>query len=476
MPIKVTTIADSSNPNANWINPILGNRSWIGDSVGEGISVLYDFPENIFNQADYIDVPNYVKNAVEETLQTWSNVANINFTRQDGISFSEGVIFEMDSSTSFLGAAGNTYSPEEFIIKGGFIKISSTLLPNASDFTKGQQGYATLIHEIGHILGFDHPNGSEEFTDPLPAQFQNTDYSIMHSYIVASGPITSQYGSPSTPQFADILAIQYLYGANYSYKSGNDIYNFANPDVMTIWDGGGVDLIDGSGYATEVRINLNEADGNAYSTMGESAFWIAYGANIENANGGKVGDVIIGNWIDNRIFGFNGNDALSGGDGNDFINGNRDNDNVRGNGGNDTVRGGKQDDIIFGDSGNDLVAGDRESDTLIGGSGDDILRGGKQDDILEGDSGSDLIYGDKGNDTLRGGSESDIFIFRAESGVDIIQDFEQGSDKLQFSSDIFSNRNDVISSFNNAVIDLGNGNQVTLIGITNLNDTDIIIG
>ena len=464
---KFTVPADSNSPNKDWINPILSRNNWNGDIVGKGININYDFN---------IDLPNYIEVAAEEILRTWSDISNVTFTKQIGLSKFDGITFKTSTSTSNLGSAVNVFTEGEFIIRGSQIFISSALLPNASNFVKGQQGYSTIIHEIGHSIGLFHPDGTLNFTPALPSEYQNTDFTIMNGIVNKTGPITSQYGLPSTPQFADILAIQYLYGANYSYKSGNDIYNFSNPDVMTIWDGGGVDLIDGSGYATEVRINLNEADGDAYSIMGESAFWIAYGANIENANGGQVGDVIIGNWIDNRIFGFNGNDNLSGGDGNDFINGNRDNDNVRGNGGNDTVRGGKQDDIIFGDSGNDLVAGDRENDTLSGGSGNDILRGGKNNDVVEGDSGADSIYGDKGNDTLRGGSDADIFIFRAESGIDIIQDFEQGTDRLQFSSDIFSSSAQAISSFSNAILDLGNGNSVTLIGITSLNDADIIIG
>lgn len=108
-------------------------------------------------------------------------------------------------------------------------------------------------------------------------------------------------------------------------------------------------------------------------------------------------------------------DLLRGGIGDDRLAGKRGDDVLFGNNGDDRLSGGGGDDRIVGGDGDDRLNGNRGDDVLLGGAGDDRLKGG---------SGDDRIDGGRGNDRLRGGDGSDIFVFGADSGHDVIKDFD----------------------------------------------------
>ncbi|GAA6159961.1 hypothetical protein NBRC116589_21350 [Ruegeria sp. HU-ET01832] len=100
-------------------------------------------------------------------------------------------------------------------------------------------------------------------------------------------------------------------------------------------------------------------------------------------------------------------------------------------------------------------------DELFGGAGDDIIDGGRGDDILDG--GAD-------NDTLIGGSGRDTFTFRRGTGFDVVADFstsvEDGDflDVSDFGVTQLEELN-ITADGENTIIDLGNGDQVTLEGV-----------
>lgn len=57
------------------------------------------------------------------------------------------------------------------------------------------------------------------------------------------------------------------------------------------------------------------------------------------------------------------------------------------------------------------------------------------DDTITGDSGDNVIRGGEGNDVMRGGEGADTFVFfEADTGVDVILDFEFGVDSLEFAT------------------------------------------
>ena len=113
---------------------------------------------------------------------------------------------------------------------------------------------------------------------------------------------------------------------------------------------------------------------------------------------------------------------------------------------NEKLVGTSLDDIIEGKGGKDRLDGKDGDDILNGGSGNDKLKGGNGDDLIIGGDGKDKLYGNKGNDTIKGGAGkdtiwgnegSDVFVFEnisdsTNSSRDVIRDFKQGADILDF--------------------------------------------
>jgi Ca2+-binding RTX toxin-like protein len=83
---------------------------------------------------------------------------------------------------------------------------------------------------------------------------------------------------------------------------------------------------------------------------------------------------------------------------------------------------------IVGTDVQDFLKGQDESEYLIGKDGNDILLGGGGDDVIEAGAGSDW--------NIHGGSGADFFVFKSGFGLDAVQDFEQGMDKLWFGDDL----------------------------------------
>jgi T1SS-143 domain-containing protein len=124
------------------------------------------------------------------------------------------------------------------------------------------------------------------------------------------------------------------------------------------------------------------------------------------------------------------------------------------------------------------VEGTNAGETLNGTELTDYILAYDGDDTLFGDAGEDVLIGGKGNDTMDGGTEADTFIFSLaeNSGDDIINNFEVGSDVLAFEDVIDANESttielgDAIESYDNGgagadlTLNLTNGGSVTLTG------------
>jgi serralysin len=366
----------------------------------------------------------------------------------------------------------------------GNIWVNSGASAN-NDTGVGGSFLTTIMHEIGHVLGLDHPgdyNGVGLFgalptyEDDASYAQATTQYTVM-SYFDASysggrfstaymltgpndptapdydrviartpdgafGPVPYQYigvndYSPATPMLHDIAAIQSMYGANNTTRSGNTTYGFnsnAGRDsfdftendqpIVCIWDAGGVDVLNVSGYSTDQKIDLREGHFSDIGSL-EKNVSIAFGTVIENATAGSGDDTITGNVVGNRLSGNNGHDVIRGLDGNDWISGGS---------GNDYLYGGDGPALLFGglsfftnasaDDGIDRLFGGTGNDHLFGGSNNDILDGGGDNDALHGGSGNDRLIASYGNDQLFGDAGLDTFEIRASSLVTTIRDFE----------------------------------------------------
>ena len=109
------------------------------------------------------------------------------------------------------------------------------------------------------------------------------------------------------------------------------------------------------------------------------------------------------------------------------------------------------------------------ADSFIGGNGADVLNGGNGNDILSGGNGADILIGGTGNDLLTGGLGNDTFVFGGAFGADKVSDFAKG-DVIQLAKSEFTSFAALAGAIQkigaDTVIDLGNGNQITLTGFS----------
>lgn len=214
----------------------------------------------------------------------------------------------------------------------------------------------------------------------------------------------------------------------YGGEGADSLKGGAGEDVL--WGGGGND-------------NLPAEDGNDLVYGGEGADSLGGGAGRDTLFGDGGNDEIGGGEGNDQLFGGVGADNLSGGYGvdsvfggadNDTLAGSYGNDKVYGDDGNDSLGGGVGRDTLWGGNGLDQLGGGDDGDLLYGGDGDDFLAGGNGDDTLWGDAGADRLNGGAGNDLLFGGTGADTFIFASHPPreVDVVADFENGLDRLQF--------------------------------------------
>jgi Ca2+-binding RTX toxin-like protein len=385
--------------------------------------------------------------------------------------------------------------------------------PDINDFedtSPGGYAWQAITHEIGHSLGLDHPgdynasddNDGDGQPDPITYEGDAYFYQDSNQYTIMSyfpGNVTGQaavnwdtgyFVDTQTPQVHDILAVQNVYGADYTTRAGNTVYGFhstADRDifdftknkipVLTIWDGGGKDTLDLSGFNADNIIDINEG---AFSSAGDKltsdqkAYWgeyfgittdaewadffannglgpdgrpvdniaIAYGAKIENAVGGSGNDTMIGNALNNVLTGNGGNDLLAGGAGADTLKGGDGLDTAS----YETSASGVIATLIL----NVGLSGDAKGDVyssienLIGSNFGDILTGALKtnsnlaglggDDFLYGGNGVNRLDGGAGNDILVGGKGNDIFVFANDGSKDSILDFEKGKDKIDLTA------------------------------------------
>lgn len=264
---------------------------------------------------------------VRQAAQSWQDVANINFREQAG-----GTDGTLNIRNNPRGDRGGATSPNRST--SNTTATIGTLRESASP-TLGSHFSVTAIHEIGHAIGLHHPghyNGGTPNYQTGAAYAEDTKGRTVMSYFSEKNQKAHDFKgqNPSAPMMDDIAAVQRLYGANHQTRNTDTTYGFnsntereamslksaADKPVFCVWDGGGVDTMDFSGFSQDQNINLNA---ESFSDVGglKGNVSIAKGCTIENAIGGSGRDNISGNEAANRIKGGGKGDSLRGGGGAD---------------------------------------------------------------------------------------------------------------------------------------------------------------
>ncbi len=235
---------------------------------------------------------------------------------------------------------------------------------------------------------------------------------------------------------------------NLSNQIDSSVTALSNGSFVVTWDSYDQD---GSNYSIAARIFTIDTQ---TGTFGDDVLKgndyvddVIYGLNGQDKLYGKDGDdILYGDLGDDYLRGGAGNDTLYGGGGNDTLYGDAGNDYLDGGDGEDIIKGGNGDDLIDGNNGADRLYGGAGNDFLCGSTGNDILKGGADNDWLYGGAGNDTLYGnagkdyldgDEGDDVLKGGGGHDVLLGRlgddtlyGEDGDDYL-DGEDGDDILK---------------------------------------------
>jgi len=141
----------------------------------------------------------------------------------------------------------------------------------------GTGGYTGIMHETLHAVGLKHSFESSGF-GPVPADHGSLEYTVMSysSFVGAKTWYGGEDDFPQTLMMDDIAALQFMYGADFAYHSGDtsyewdadngaltindseEVFDAPNTDkiFMTVWDGGGSDTHDFSDFTSGLTIDL----------------------------------------------------------------------------------------------------------------------------------------------------------------------------------------------------------------------------
>lgn len=262
----------------------------------------------------------------ELAFQTWDDISGLTFTRTTGVA--EITVGDEDESETYTSKITGAELEDGYIeILGAEINVYYGI--NAGDASINSYHMQRFLHQIGHAIGLEHAGPYES---PVTYGVDNIYLNDSWSMSVMSHIHQHQAGEPFiqvtiSPQLADVVAVQQLYGPDsVGARTGDTVYGFNStesdqnnwemmnhgiPPSMAIVDDGGNDTIDLTDNIAPLNIIL---EGGEYSSWANysNLFSIAFGTIIENVIGGMNNDILTGNIYSNVLRGGLGADTLDG--------------------------------------------------------------------------------------------------------------------------------------------------------------------
>ena len=262
---------------AQVLDQLNSGRSW------SGASISYSFPNTapgLYSQGEAAAFRAFdadQRSMMTLAMVTWDDLISPNFVQ--GTAGTTHI--EFGYTTSNIGFA-HAYYPE--IGSAWFNSTESDLITPLI----GGYGFDTFIHELGHALGLNHMGDYNGNGNWAPSSYQDSVVLSVMSYFgpryaapyysseVMQADWTGSDGrtySAQTPMLNDVMAIQAIYGASTSTRLDNTVYGFgsnivdstraiydfsrnAHP-ILTLYDAGGLDTLNLSGWSTPSRIDLH---------------------------------------------------------------------------------------------------------------------------------------------------------------------------------------------------------------------------
>lgn len=265
-----------------------------------------------------------------QAFALWHDVANINFSEVGvggQITFDDSGSMQAVTNVSWNGS--NVLTSANVHISTDWVNTNGGYGGSTAGFWN--YGFQTYLHEIGHAMGLGHQgpyNGSATWGVSNIFTNDSWQYTVM-SYFDQTNSGLGSFDFTITPMVVDILAMQTKYGANTTTRTGDTTYGFnsnagsffnfssyTGAPAFTIYDAGGTDTLDCSGYSQNQTFNM--IAGGYCSVGGQTNnIGIALSTLLENAIGGSGADTFNGNDLNNTFRGNAGNDTINGGNGTD---------------------------------------------------------------------------------------------------------------------------------------------------------------